>query len=295
MRQAEQSEEDTKLRTALENMRYKSCTPQDIAFLRTRIAGRGPNDPKLAQQRFRNVSIITGHNAQRDKINELGCERFASENNQTLTSFYSIDRWRNPDDRRKGASGRSKKTLIDPVRKTNVIAPHLQHVLWEQPPASSNKHVPGKLALCVGMPIMLKHNDATECCITNGAEATVVSWQSAKGPEGQVVLDTLFVKLVNPPKTVKIDGLPDNVVPITRHSTATMCSLPNDDQISLSRDQVLVLHNFAMTDYSSQGRTRPNNPVDLNSCHTHQSYYTCLSRSASAAGTIIVQGFDPGW
>jgi hypothetical protein len=75
------------------------------------------------------------------------------------------------------------------------------------------------------------------------------------GPEGRPVLETLFVKLNNPPKTVKIDGLPENVVPITRHSTATMCYLPNDDEVSLSRDQVLVLLNFGMTDYSSQGRT----------------------------------------
>ena len=160
-------------------------------------------------------------------------------------------------------------------------------------PTSSNKHVAGKLKLCVGLPVMLKHNDATECCMTKGAEATVVSWQMTKGPEGQDVLDTLFIKLKDPPKTIKIDGLMENVVPITRHTTVTMCSLPNDDEISLSRDQVLVLPNFAMTDYSSQGRTRPDNVVDLNSCQTHQSYYTCLSRSASAGGTIIVQGFDP--
>jgi len=292
MRQAEQTVEDAKLRTALENMRYKSCTPDDIVFLRTRIAGRGPNDPKLAQKRFRNVSVITARNAQRDRINELGCEQFAAENGQTLTSFYSIDRWRNPDEKRKGGRGRPKKDLIDPIRKNNVISPNLQRILWDQPPASSNKHVPGKLTLCVGLPVLLKNNDATECCITKGAEANVVSWQTSKGPEGQMVLDTLFVCLKNPPKTVKIDGLPENVVPITRHVTATMCTLPNDVEISLSRDQVLVLPNFAMTDYSSQGRTRPDNVVDLNSCRTHQSYYTCLSRSASAAGTIIVQGFD---
>jgi len=189
--------------------------------------------------------------------------------------------------------GCPKKPLIDPVRKTNVLSPGLQNILWEQPPASSDKHVAAKLTLCVGMPVMLKHHDATECCMTKGAEATVVSWQTSKGPEGQLVLETLFVKLINLPKTVKLPGLPDNVVPITRHTTATMCYLPNDDQISISRDQVLVLLNFAMTDYSSQGRTRPDNVVDLNSCHTHQSYYTCLSRSATAAGTIIVQGFDP--
>src|ERR1700692_2748261 len=139
MRQAKQTLEDAKLRTALENMRYKSCTPDDIAFLHTRIAGKGPNDPKLAQKRFRNVSIITARNAQRDMINELGCERFAVENNQNLETFYSIDRWKNPDNKRQRGS-RPNKNLIDPVRKTNVISPHLQRILWEQPPASSNKH-----------------------------------------------------------------------------------------------------------------------------------------------------------
>jgi len=35
-----------------------------------------------------------------------------------------------------------------------------------------------------------------------------------------------------------------------------------------------------------------NNVVDLNNSRLHQSYYTALSRSASAAGTIILQGFD---
>jgi hypothetical protein len=62
-------------------MRYKSCTSADIAFLQTRIAGRGPNDPKLAQKRFRNVSVIIARNAQKDMINELGIARFAAENN----------------------------------------------------------------------------------------------------------------------------------------------------------------------------------------------------------------------
>lgn len=169
----------------------------------------------------------------------------------------------------------------------------MQKILWEQPHSSAQKHVPAKLTLCIGLPVMLKHNDATECCMTNGAEATVAGWQSILEPDHQMVLDTLFVKLKNPPKCIKLDGLPENVVPLTRHSTSIMCSLPNDDEISISREQVLVLPNFAMKDYASQDRTRPDNVVDLNSCKTHLSYYTCLSRSASAAGTIIVQGFDP--
>ncbi|KIJ22671.1 hypothetical protein M422DRAFT_80917, partial [Sphaerobolus stellatus SS14] len=48
-----------------------------------------------------------------------------------------------------------------------------------------------------------------------------------------------------------------------------------------------------MTDYASQGRTRPINVVDLNDCRTHFSYYTCFSRSSSVDNTVIVSGFNP--
>jgi len=69
--------------------------------------------------------------------------------------------------------------------------------------------------------------------------------------------------------------------------------LPNDNILTVSRDQVPVIPNFAMTDFASQGRTRTNNVVDLHNCRSHQSVYTCLSRSASIDGTVLVQGFDP--
>ena len=37
---------------------------------------------------------------------------------------------------------------------------------------------PGKLSICIGMPVMIKYNEATECCVTNGTEAEVVGWTS---------------------------------------------------------------------------------------------------------------------
>ena len=97
---------------------------------------------------------------------------------------------------------------------------------------------------------------------------------------------------VDPPKTINLPGLPVNVVPISKSTTAATCCLPHDSIISIKRQQVVVLPNFAMTDYASQGKTRKYNVVDLGLCYTHHSYYTCLSRSASASGTVIVQGFD---
>ena len=40
-------------------------------------------------------------------------------------------------------------------------------------------------------------------------------------------------------------------------------------------------------------QTCPYNPIDLQHSHSHRSDYTCLSCSASAEGTPIVQSFQP--
>ena len=140
---------------------------------------------------------------------------------------------------------------------------------------------------------MIRHNFATELCITKGQEGYVYGWQSTVGSKKQRILDTLFVKLKNPPSPVQFDGLPKNVVPITASTKVVKAALLKDTAVQISRTQVKVLVKFSMTDYGSQGKTHPNNVVDLNNLLIHQSYYTALSRSATAQGTIILQGFDP--
>src|ERR1700677_277023 len=60
----------------------------------------------------------------------------------------------------------------------------------------------------------------------------------------------------------------------------------------VEREQVCLLPNFSMTDYGSQGKTHVYNPVDLQHSSTHQSYYTCLSQSATAGGTLIIQSLQ---
>ncbi|TFK58889.1 hypothetical protein BDN72DRAFT_721673, partial [Pluteus cervinus] len=46
-----------------------------------------------------------------------------------------------------------------------------------------------------------------------------------------------------------------------------------------------------MTDYSSQGKTREFNVVELNYSNNHLNIYTALSRGSSAAGTCILNSF----
>ena len=120
----------------------------------------------------------------------------------------------------------------------------------------------------------------------------IVGWKSGIGSRGQIVLDTLFVKLDCPAKTINIEGLPENVIPLVKLKKSVKCTFPNGVSIPVRRSQVHVLPNFAMTVYSSQGKTRPNNVVILNSCRDHLSYYTALSRSSTAEGTVVIQDFN---
>ena len=50
MRQNMETQDDAKFCTALKNMRYRNCTPNDIAFLRTCIVGPGSNGLKIAEK-----------------------------------------------------------------------------------------------------------------------------------------------------------------------------------------------------------------------------------------------------
>ena len=292
MRQRTQTDMDASLRKALVNMRYGACTPEDICFLRTRIAGRRSDQPKVASKDFRNVAIICGVHTQKDMINQLGCERFAAETGQSLTNFYSIDKWGKEQDPATKTKWGKSKAAPKSKHRSDEIDFDIQREIWKLRHGAT-EHIAGKLSLCLGMPVMIRNNDATELCITKGQEATVVGWQAYRAQHGKRVLDTLFVELDNPPQKVQIPGLPENVVPIVKNTKTITCIFPSDLKESIERQQVSVLPNFAMTAHASQGKTRPYNVVHLNSCRSHMAYYTALSRSASAAGTIIIQGFDP--
>ena len=291
MRQSQQTDDDTKFRNALENMRYAQCTEDDIEFLMTRVAGKEDNQPNIAMKRYRNVSIITELNSQKDQLNKLGSLRFARDTGQILTDFYSDDELGEDIDPSALTSVRKKDKKSIPSTKKQLSS-DMQDAIWNLR-HSSSEHIPGKLSLCIGLPVMIRNNDATELCITKGQEGHVVGWKSGVGSRGQVVLETLFVKLDRPAKNINIEGLPENVVPLMRIKKSVKCTFRNGVSVPVRRSQVHVLPNFAMTVYSSQGKTRPNNVVILNSCRDHLSYYTALSRSATAEGTVIIQGFNP--
>ena len=166
MRQTEMLEDNKNFRTALINMRYATCTEDDIEFLKTLHIDRIKRDKTLTNPNFRNVSVITSLNTQKDQINESCSLCFSRDTGQQLTHFYSIDKL--------GNSGLGqKKRGLQATKKVSAgadIPIDIQKTLWDCSPHFS-KHFPGKLSLCLGMPIMIRNNDATELCITKGQEA----------------------------------------------------------------------------------------------------------------------------
>jgi hypothetical protein len=90
MRQTASTPDDEKMRTALTNMRFAACS-KDLQFLQSRTIGNQPSSPTFYRKDLRDVSIITAFNAQKDKINELGSVKFATEHGQDLITFSSED------------------------------------------------------------------------------------------------------------------------------------------------------------------------------------------------------------
>ncbi|PPQ73943.1 hypothetical protein CVT24_012551 [Panaeolus cyanescens] len=286
MRQSEMTDEDEKFRTCLQNMRMKACTPDDINFLRSIIAEFNPETlAEVNLKEFRFSPIITSLNADKDYFNDVLSDLFAKENGQQLTSFYSVDRLAPTRAERRA---KAKKVFVSNRR----LDADDQMKLWNQAPHTS-KQVAGKLRLCIGMPVIIRYNVATELCITRGQEATVVAWTSSSIPAFRDLraLDTLYVKLKNPPKTVRIPGLPDNVVPLGRNVNTVDARLPSDKFIRIARSQIPILPAFSITDFGAQGKGMERCRADLSESRNHQAMYVSLSRATSAKGVLILRDF----
>ena len=161
MQQKHQSTEDAQFWTALENMRFNACTPEDIAFLHSLVSSNIPGCRSIHDEDFQNDSIITGTNLHKDEMNRLGAICFAQETGQSLVDFYS-------DDSPCGTQTDTEK--VRGVKCVGEVSDEMRDALWSQPPSSSDKHISGKLSICIGLPVMIRFNYATEICMTQGQE-----------------------------------------------------------------------------------------------------------------------------
>ncbi|KAA1480111.1 hypothetical protein DENSPDRAFT_789969 [Dentipellis sp. KUC8613] len=256
--------------------------------MHSRIPTNENSDIDISHPDIRYCSIITPLNVHRDRVNELGCVKFAKDTGQTLQEFHAVDYLR------ASQSGQPKKKKHnDPAHKSDLLQKEEATKLLSLRPALTG-NIPGVLKLCYGLPVMIKKNEAVEANVTNGAEGKVTGFQSHYISETQRVLDVVFVKLINPPSPIQIEGLELNEVPVSMQHNDITATMPNGSSMFLTRQQVPILPNFGMTDFGCQGRTREVNVMDLKTCRNHQSVYTCLSRASTYKGTVIMRMCDIG-
>jgi hypothetical protein len=70
------------------------------------------------------------------------------------------------------SKGKAKNKVL---HETSDIDPNVQREMWKVRHGATD-NVAGKLSLCVGMPVIIRNNDATELCITHGQEGFVSGW-----------------------------------------------------------------------------------------------------------------------
>ena len=173
IRQNTMSEDNVRFRDCLIRMRYGKCNQQDLKWLNSRVARKGDQGPDLSKSEWKYAAVINGHNSQRDKLNEMGALRFATEIQQPLYKFYSYDTWGSESDPADPSENKGrKKAKASPQQK---ISAEVQEEIWKLSPKYTD-NIPSVLVLCIGMPVMIKINEATELCVTNGQTGNVVGW-----------------------------------------------------------------------------------------------------------------------
>jgi hypothetical protein len=285
MRQVDKNPVEQKFRDMLCNLRYSACTKADIEIFKSRVVSL-QNRLSLDGSDFKNVSIITARNQDKDQFNEDHSIQFAREVGENLHDFYSMDELSTTEPKRFNCKGK-----VRVYSKARVLTNVLREDLWNQPPFTS-EHIPGRLRLCKGLPVLIQYNIATNLCITCGQEARVVGWTLRRMQSGKLCLEVVYLELISPPRKVNIPNLPTNVVPVTRMEETVHARLSSDEYVFIARSQIPILPNFSMTDYSAQGKTREYNVIDLTLCRSFQAMYTCLSRAKTLGNTLVLRDFD---
>lgn len=219
------------------------------------------------------ASIIIAWKASRDQINTMGSDAFARDLGIELHTFYSVDKWSSAMPQSQADRHKKDTNTLDVLRDSDIVDKEMQKLLWEIS-SSRTDHYADTLEICLGMPVLVRYNEAVEAGITNGAEGHVVGWNARPIGDGKETLDTLFVKLKVTAITVKVPELPDNTVSVAAYTKSIAVKFPDDSKVSVSRTQVPVLLNFSIKGMEVKGGVGPIIPsthrtAEITSRYTH--------------------------
>ena len=243
--------------------------------LRTGHLKKSPEDP---------VIIVDG-NKDRYTINIKKAEALANATGQKLLYSVAEDRC-----------------------STNKLTATSRYDLLVMGDGGNTQYLAGVLPLVIGMPAMLKHNIGTEMRLANGTIGTIVKiildpreevdYSDLTTPHYLRYQPTLHVHF--PGSDFQLDGLPPNVLPInntfgvqsrTASFTYTKSIQGVKVKMNITRKQLWILPAFAITHYTSQGRSVDAAIIDLSKTTADQAEAPYVKLSRLRTGKFLgIQG-----
>lgn len=236
---------------------------QDYEVLLGRVVSAVPD----TAMKFRHAPVIVATKSLRDPINDNVLKSHAHSLNQSVHYYRSIDKYKG-----KRATGEQMCRLWR-VRSTDT------------------KDSLGKLALFVGMRVMVTENIAISHKVVNGAKGTVADIVYETDDDGYRYALCVYVRI--PGSGIITPGLELDIVPVVPVETRFSYDSPCGVTFKITRSQMPLIPSYSLTDYKSQGQGLDVGIVDLRGARSIQSQYVMLSRVKTLSGLAILRPFEP--
>ena len=256
---------DAEYSRAVNNLRTRQCTLEDIDLFNSRVIKSAQNTNGIDMNTANKASptAIISTNLLRETINA----RKAHAN----------------------CTGPDSPTLITCAAINNILCGHggreiITHLLtMNMTKLTAEGALPGFAPLYVGMPIILRHrNISTELRVTNGSQGYVRQINTENTIDGLTFAKSVIVEF--PMSKACFEQLPPHYFPITPISW-TFATKVNGELIRVNRQQVPIQPAFAVTGHSAEGKTLPNVLANL-----HEGgfgAYVAASRPTSCEGLFV--------
>lgn len=121
----------------------------------------------------------------------------------------------------------------------------------------------GSLPLLIGMRVMVTENTDMSHGVVNGSQGTVRHVKYSEGEEGERYAECVYVHIEG--CGMRCPGIENDVVPIFPVRNSFKYKSITDRKISMNREHVSLLPDYAFMDYKIQGRSLTEVVVEIGS------------------------------
>ncbi|KAK0535109.1 hypothetical protein OC842_002411 [Tilletia horrida] len=232
--------QDADMAATLRRLRVRRCTQEDVELLNSNVLKSAQNPSGTVLHPTEEAIVLTRTNETVRALNHQKATETALSTRQDLVVCSAQD-------------------------KTSAqMCASRREALLNYNGTGTTKIGLGRIPLYKGMPVVYRgNNQSVALGITNGAFATVESWDVVTDKWGHKVARGVVLRFGNNEETFQFSNLNPSTVPILpsstnfKFSTAASSGAAETTVVNVSRRQLPIQPGFAMTVHSAQGITSP--------------------------------------